>query len=29
MKILCYFKTEHLGNNSIVMDIIDHIHAIG
>lgn len=31
MKILflCYLKTEHLGNNSIVMDIIDHIHAIG
>lgn len=31
MKILflCYFKTDHLGNNSIVMDIIDHIHAIG
>lgn len=31
MKILflCYFKTEHLGNNSIVIVIIDHIHAIG
>lgn len=31
MKILflCYLKTEHLGNNSIVIDIIDHIHAIG
>lgn len=31
MKILflCYFKTEHLGNKRIVMDIIDHIHAIG